>query len=149
MFKWKDREGEVVGADRQGTQQMTNGGFMIDVGKNPKKIAVFELPIDLLSYRSMQKEKVKDTRMVSMGGVKIESVNHAVKDLRSQGHKIESIVPAVDNDKAGEQFHQKLKDHHGENRVVDHRPKNVKDWNDVRKQQATSPKKQQEPQMGM
>lgn len=162
VFKWKDREGEVVGADRQGTQKMENGGyfkgmvakskedggFTIDVGKNPKKIAVFESPIDMLSYWSVHKKNVQDTRMVSMGGVKIESVNRAVKDLRSQGHKVESIISAVDNDKAGEQFHQKLKDHFGENRVIDQRPKDVKDWNDVRKQQA-NPKRQQESQMGM
>ncbi len=52
----------MVGADRQGTQPMKDkgghfkgmvarsqedGGFTIDVGKNPTKVAVFESPIDL------------------------------------------------------------------------------------------------------
>ncbi|NJP38992.1 DUF3991 and toprim domain-containing protein [Alkalicoccus luteus] len=163
VFKWKDQEGKVNGADRQGTAPMDNGGyfkgmvakskedggFTIDVGKNPKKIAVFESPIDMLSYWSVHKKKVQDTRMVSMGGVKIESVNRAVMDLRSQGHKVEAIVSAVDNDKAGNQFHQKLKDHYGEKRVIDDRPKDVKDWNDVRKQRTAAPKRQPESQMGM
>ncbi|WP_232725687.1 toprim domain-containing protein [Bacillus sp. FJAT-44742] len=74
----------MVGAERQGTQPMKDkggyfkgmavqegGGFIIDVGKNPNKVAVFESPIDMLSYWSMKKERVRDTRMVSTNGLKL------------------------------------------------------------------------------
>ncbi|WP_157842951.1 toprim domain-containing protein [Bacillus sp. FJAT-44742] len=36
---------------------------------------VFESPIDLLSYWSGKKEKVQDTRMVSIGNLKMEALN--------------------------------------------------------------------------
>lgn len=61
VFKWK-QQGEVVGADRQGTTPMKDGrmfkgidrnshgtaGFSVDIGK-PSSIHLFESPIDALS----------------------------------------------------------------------------------------------------
>ncbi|WP_232725703.1 toprim domain-containing protein [Bacillus sp. FJAT-44742] len=165
VFKWKNNHGTVVGADRQGTQPMKDkesyfkgmvaksledGGFTIDVGKNPNKVAVFESPIDMLSYWSMKKERVRDTRMVSMGGLKIESLKRAIKDAGEKGYKIEKVISAVDNDKAGNQFHEKLDSLLKEEVLVDHRP-TAKDWNDERKNSLSSSKrtKQKNAQMGM
>lgn len=162
VFKWKDKEGEVVGADRQGTKQLDNGGyfkgmianskdtggFSIDVGKNPSKVAVFESPIDMLSYWSVHKNNVQDTKLLSMGGLKIGSVNQAIKDAHSEGNKIDTIISAVDNDKAGKTFHEKLKEQFGEDRIDDQRPKEKKDWNDVRKLEVSF-KKNQKAQMGI
>ncbi|WP_332698459.1 toprim domain-containing protein [Halalkalibacter lacteus] len=167
VFKWKNAQGEVIGADRQGTktidtkrgtfkQVMSNskkdGGFTIDVGKKPDKVAVFESPIDLLSYWSVKKEQVQNTRLVSMSGLKMNTVYRAVKDLEEKGHSVKQIISCVDNDEAGREFHEKLrKSLKREDTLVDHRPKNTKDWNDECKDSLSSSRlsNQKQTQLGM
>jgi len=150
VFKWKDSKGDVVGADRQGTvyigtkrgtfkQIMRNskedGGFTIDVGQKPDKLAFFESPIDMLSYWSVKKERLQNTRMISMSGLKIETVAAAMKDFKKDGHEIKKIISCVDNDKAGNEFHEKMENLFKKAILSDQRPKQAKDWNDLLKQQ--------------
>ena len=146
IFKWKDREGNIVGADRQGTQKMDSkrgtfkgiienstptGTFKFDVG-TPERIAFFESPIDALSYFDLKRPN--NIRLCSMSGLKNESLKNAVKELHkdfppknSAAHK---IILAVDNDKAGNGFiEQHWGDFLGNGIVETDRPKN-KDWND-------------------
>lgn len=151
VFKWKDNKGKVIGGDRQGTEKIdtkrgtfkqiipnskSTGAFTIDVGKRPNKIAFFESPIDMLSYWSIQKGQVKDTRMISMGGLKMESLVKSMKDVIEKGKEIDSnfkfekLISAVDNDEAGNLFHEKLEKIFKKEFIIDHRPKNSKDWNE-------------------
>lgn len=46
-----------------------SAGFTVDLGK-PNSINLFESPIDALSYWSIKKEKLQNTRLVSMSGFK-------------------------------------------------------------------------------
>ncbi|WP_252314391.1 hypothetical protein [Sinobaca sp. H24] len=45
VFKWKDKEGEVVGADRQGTKQLDNGGYFKGMIANSKDTGGFSIDI--------------------------------------------------------------------------------------------------------
>lgn len=159
VFKWKDSEGKIVGADRQGTVRMdTNrgffkqvvanskedGGFRVDVG-NPNKIALFESPIDAISYFELNKPQ--DIRLQSMSGLKDQTATTAIKDLikdcREQNKAVEKVIFAVDNDKAGKEFIQRW-----ENMIAIaevHTPIN-KDWNIDLKQIKEKEKQKQKEQ---
>lgn len=145
VFKWKDNKGHIIGGDRQGTKPLDNkrgtfknimpsskddGGFTINVGKKPDKIAVFESPIDMLSYWSIKKEKVQDTKLVSMSGLKTRTLAKAMNDMKQEGHEIKKVISCVDNDKAGKEFHDKLARLFKKDVLVDGRPQHSKDWND-------------------
>lgn len=150
VFKWKDKEGNVVGGDRQGTEKVDNKrgtmkkmipssseehGFNIKIG-NPDKIAYFESPIDMLSYWSIKKEKLQDVQLVSMGGLKQKPVTKAFVDLKNEGHEIKKFVSCVDNDEAGDEFEQKMQKTVGILKGVSlekDRPIEEKDWNDTLK----------------
>ncbi|CDQ20898.1 toprim domain-containing protein [Halobacillus karajensis] len=119
VFKWK-QQGEIVGADRQGTSPMKDGrmfkgidrnshgsaGFSVDIGK-PSSIYLFESPIDALSYWSIKKEKLQNTRLVSMSGLKRQTMIDEIKRMGKEGHKVKQITFCTDNDKAGREFAEK------------------------------------------
>ncbi len=161
VFKWKDSEGKIVGADRQGTvpintnrgyfkQVVANskedGGFRVDVGK-ANKIALFESPIDALSYYEMYRPT--DIRLQSMSGLKDRTAATAIKDFlrdcKEKNIKVEGLILAVDNDKAGKEFTERWERLlHCENHV----PK-FKDWNmDLQKMKANEKRKEQELELG-
>lgn len=141
VFKWKDRSQKIVGADRQGTIKMGNGkyfkqvvanskedgGFEFDVG-NPTKIALFESPIDAISYYDLHKPT--DIRLKSMSGLKDRSAATSLKDLvkenSEKGIDINKVIIAVDNDEAGNEFAKKWQNMIGISER--HLPKS-KDWN--------------------
>lgn len=144
VFKYLDKNGELVGAERQGTQRInTNRGyfrgimeaskgyFHFDVG-TPKRIVFCESVIDSLSYFDLK--RFNNTRYVSIAGLKNETLKQAVKDLylthptaKENQHQ---IIIAVDNDKAGKGFiDTHWKDYVGNEVVGIDVPKN-KDWND-------------------
>ncbi|SDJ00472.1 DUF3991 and TOPRIM domain-containing protein [Alteribacillus bidgolensis] len=146
VFKWKDMKGNIIGADRQGTQSMDNkkqhtfkqivpnsaetGGFMIDVGKNIDKVAIFESPIDLLSYWSVKKGEVQNTRLKSMSGLKEQSLMDAIKELNQNGQDVTKVISCVDNDEAGNHFHERLSRLLKKGALEDQRPTRTKDWNE-------------------
>ncbi|WP_231572576.1 toprim domain-containing protein [Halobacillus sp. BBL2006] len=119
VFKWK-QHGEIVGADRQGTSPMKDGrmfkgidrnshgsaGFSVDIGK-PNSIYLFESPIDALSYWSIKREKLQNTRLVSMSGLKRQTMIDEIKRMGKEGHKVKQITFCTDNDKAGREFANK------------------------------------------
>ena len=121
VFKWK-QQGEIVGADRQGTSPMKDGrmfkgidrnshgsaGFSVDIGK-PNSIYLFESPIDALSYWSIKKEKLQNTRLVSMSGLKRQTMIDEIKRMGKEGHKVNHITFCTDNDKAGREFANKYR----------------------------------------
>jgi|SRR5699024_8723245 len=146
VFKWKNSKGEIIGGDRQGTRKMDNkrgtfkgiipnsksdGGFTIDVGNKLDKIAFFESPIDMLSYWSIKKNALKDTRLVSMNGLKKQTVATAMGQFAKDGHQIRQVLSCVDNDKAGDEFQEELnKIPIINNYMKEDRPRYCKDWND-------------------
>ncbi|MBT2583121.1 DUF3991 and TOPRIM domain-containing protein [Planococcus sp. ISL-109] len=142
IFKWKDSEGKVVGGDRQGTVKMNNkrgsfkqilanskedGGFRLDIG-SPNKIALFESPIDALSYFELKRPE--NIRLLSMSGLKDQSatagIRDLIKDCKERGAIVEQVIFAVDNDAAGEQFVNRWSTYLTNFEVE--KPKN-KDWN--------------------
>ena len=147
IFKWRDKDGKIVGAEKQGTipyknnkrgtfkQVMANskedGGFTLDIG-TPNKIAFFESSIDLLSY--FQLKKTTDIRLRSMSGLKDQSFINGIRELakemieRGSKEKLQIII-AVDNDSAGEDFRNKWKAALSEENLKFDIP-NEKDWND-------------------
>jgi 5S rRNA maturation endonuclease (ribonuclease M5) len=146
VFKWREQggKGKIVGADRQGTIKMDRGrgsfkqvlphakkdtGFTVDVGK-PTKMYVFESPVDLLSYWSLQKEKLQDARLVSMNGLKSRTILQSFIDARKEGLNIQKVVLSVDNDKAGKKFIQKMHLLLEDRMLQLNLPLRGKDWND-------------------
>ncbi|MDT3766143.1 DUF3991 and TOPRIM domain-containing protein [Priestia filamentosa] len=146
VFKWREQggKGEIVGADRQGTIKMDHGrgsfkqvlpdakkdaGFTVDVGK-PTKLYMFESPVDLLSYWSLQKENLQGARLVSMNGLKSRTVLQSFIDARKEGSDINKVVLSVDNDEAGKKFIQKMHLLLKEDMIQSNLPSRGKDWND-------------------
>lgn len=120
VFKWKDSDGKIIGGDRQGTVKMDNkrgtfkqimanskedGGFRLDIG-TPNKIALFESPIDALSYFDLKRPE--NIRLLSMSGLKDQTATSSIRDLikycKERGGGVEQVIFAVDNDDAGKQF---------------------------------------------
>ncbi|UOR12029.1 toprim domain-containing protein [Halobacillus amylolyticus] len=141
IFKWKQR-GEIVGADRQGTIPMKDGnmfkgidrnshgsaGFSIDIGK-PNSIYLFESPIDALSYWSIKQARLQNTRLVSMSGLKRQTMIDEIKRLGKEGHTVRHVTFCTDNDKAGYNFAKKYQRVMTENLCSTSLPTS-KDWND-------------------
>lgn len=142
IFKWKDSDGKIVGGDRQGTLKMENkrgsfkqilanskedGGFRLDIG-TPNKIALFESPIDALSYFELKRPE--NIRLLSMSGLKDQSATSSIRDLikdcKEREAVVEQVILAVDNDEAGKRFVERWSNLLA-NIEVD-LPKN-KDWN--------------------
>ncbi|PFX55026.1 DUF3991 and toprim domain-containing protein [Bacillus pseudomycoides] len=163
VFKWREQggTGDIVGAERQGTVKMENKrgsfkqilpngkphtGFMVDVGK-PTSIYYFESPIDLLSYWTLQQNRLQNARLVSMNGLKMKTVLRTFKEAKDEGLLVNRIVLAVDNDKAGKEFTEKMGALTITPRVQMHIPSQEKDWNDVLKAVIQSTEKQQQPHM--
>ncbi|WP_404315650.1 toprim domain-containing protein [Bacillus lumedeiriae] len=150
VFKWREKggKGKIIGAERQGTikidnkrvsfkQILKNGkeqsGFTADVGR-PDTIYFFESPIDLLSYWSIKQEKLTNARMVSRNGMKLKTVFHSYLEAKKEGLNINNVVLAVDNDKAGKEFIEKVKQVVNNDMLKIDIPSNEKDWNDELKE---------------
>lgn len=110
-------------------------GFSVDIGK-PNRLVFAEAPIDLMSYYELHKDTLQDVRLVAMDGLKKGTISHYTLDLLSNGKasqelnreqlrsNIDELVQltttfkdgknanlitlAVDNDKAGRRFIDKL-----------------------------------------
>lgn len=158
LFIWKDYE-NVMGCSEQGTvktdkfkrgswksiqkNSSPNFGFNVEYG-DPKHLKFFESSIDLLSYATLNKRNLQDTQLISMEGLKHNTVfNYIVKASQKLNDAPDSISICVDNDKAGQTFAEKFthfqvskKDGSNYDITID-LPKNqdVKDWNDQLKKE--------------
>lgn len=122
VFKWRQQD-EIVGVDRQGTGPMKDGtmfkgidknshgsaGFSLDIGK-PNSIHFFESPIDALSYWSIKQGELQQTRLVSMSGLKRQTLVDEINRMGRDGHTVHHVAFCTDNDKAGRAFSDKY--HH-------------------------------------
>lgn len=134
VFRMTDGAGVVVGAEIMGTSPVrykgiaggskSNYGFNIKIG-DPARMCVFESAIDLLSFITLNHDKLNDRVLVSMAGLK----EHTLLDM-AKLHDIElhNVCCCVDNDDAGRLFADDMRAKHGTRTYL---PQGVKDWNDV------------------
>ena len=183
VFKNRDKDGNIKGVAIQGiTKHEENGdrayvkrtlgdgyfGTKVTIGnppltsemrssENPLKIIVFEAPIDLMSYYEIFKEKMGDCILLSMNGLRKESIsttfseivfpnaNNEALRIRALDHVQKNInatnnfkfILAVDNDNWGKQFIENF--NFDKFPVIQHLPKlNLgemkSDWNQVLQQ---------------
>ena len=90
-------------------------------------VYVFEAPIDMLSYITMNKENWQESSYVCLGGVAID----ALKNILSTNEQISKVYMCVDRDDAGDKTVKRIGDELNEmgyewERIL---PKN-KDWNE-------------------
>lgn len=142
-----------------------NAGFNVNIGEKVDRLIFFEAPIDMMSYYELHKEKLNNVKLISMEGLKeivvaryftehilTEAKNKENIDLAKANTYLDFIIKettyfdeeknhntitmAVDNDKAGKEFIEKLKQKGI--KLVDDLPgeekgKDKVDWNDILK----------------
>lgn len=112
LMMWND-EGKTVGCSEKGTipgsqwrKIQANSddltGFNIRNGQ-ARNLKFFEAGVDMLSYMTLNKGNLKDTWLVSMEGLKPETVYNYV-GLANKSGDLESISLCVDNDEGGRKF---------------------------------------------
>ncbi len=134
VFKIFDENGLLVGAEKVGTSNVrfksfdkgaADGyGFEIVSGK-PANTYFFESAIDAISFADLHFEQ-RDYRLVSMAGVKPSVVTETMKRYAISP---ENIYLCTDNDKAGNEFAEKLIAQYPAMKRVT--PNGAKDWNDI------------------
>ncbi len=138
VFVQKDMDGNIVGAEIHGTntfkrfKKIAGSGdenlFQYAIG-TPKKVYAFESTIDLLSFKMLaDPEKIKDSLLVSMGGLK----PNALKKIEASGLKIYSCV---DNDEKGKKFNEVNGFQYAGRKLSE---EGVKDWNELLKKRVHS-----------
>ena len=135
VFKIFDESGLLVGAEKVGTsvsvrfksfdKGAANGyGFEMVIGE-PKSTYFFESAIDAISFADLHSEQ-SDYRLISMAGVKPSVVTETMKRYAISP---ENIYLCTDNDKAGNEFAEKLIAQYPAMKRVT--PNGAKDWNDI------------------
>ncbi|WEV52120.1 toprim domain-containing protein (plasmid) [Lactobacillus sp. ESL0731] len=165
--------GEIIGATKQGTHidfdkypkrgtfkeidknSTHNAAWFFDIGK-PENLRFFESPIDAMSFYQLAPGKLKNTRFVSMNGLKerVASTYMTLTDsqLAKENSGIKSIAFGVDNDEAGDNFIKTMQQYRFTNNQGDNvkllsaqpNKKWGKDWNDELKGITDLKEKQQE-----
>lgn len=114
------------------------GGFALNIG-TPRRLIIFEAPINMMSYYDLHKEKLTDVKLVACDGYKpmayaryiieilnptwvYNSTSEGQQDVYDRIQKIEEVIPnieglpqnfitfAYDNDAAGNQFIQQFRE---------------------------------------
>ena len=109
---------DIDGSDKQ--------YYFRHIGTN-NDVYVFEAPIDMLSYITMNKENWRESSYVCLGGVAID----ALKNVLSTNEQISKVYMCVDRDDAGDKTVKRIGDELNEmgyewERIL---PEN-KDWNE-------------------
>lgn len=109
---------DIDGSDKQ--------YYFRHIGTN-SDVYVFEAPIDMLSYITMNKENWQESSYVCLGGVAID----ALKNILSTNEQISKVYMCVDRDDAGDKTVKRIGDEFNEmgyewERIL---PEN-KDWNE-------------------
>lgn len=100
-----------------------NYGFELQIDDDIEYVIYTESAIDLISLYQLYKEKLSDTLLVSMSGLKSNVIRHYVKLFPNAKHII-----AVDNDEPADDFYIELKEEFPE--IKRRKPNGVKDWNE-------------------
>lgn len=151
--------GKIIGASKQGTyidydkypkrgtfkgidpNSSTKSAWYFDIGQ-PENVRFFESPIDAMSYYQLEPDKLNNTRFIALDGLKphVANLYLTITDtqLAQVGKGIKSIALGVDNDEAGDNFIEKMKEYSFTNNQGEPIPitaaqpnkKYGKDWND-------------------
>lgn len=136
VFLIKDENGKTVGAEKVGTSTETcykgieagsdsRYGFEVVRG-NGTNAMFFESAIDMLSFVQLYGEGLSDVRFISMAGVKPDTVETTMK---RNGISPENVYLCSDNDKAGNEFADKLIEKYPQMQRLTAQ-EGFKDWND-------------------
>lgn len=138
LLKITDIKGNLAGYDIIGT---TKKRFRTNTSKNHsgmnitnnfnneviENLYVFEAPIDLMSYLIMEKEKehkFSPSRFLSLSGVREDIMEqYLTKDINK-------IVICTDNDEAGENFYEEIKEKYSKKYQIVREKSIKKDWNE-------------------
>ena len=137
LFKFTDEHGKTVGAEKVGTSTEhkfkgiatgSAGGYGFEVCRgNGSQLLFFESSIDMLSYLQMHQSELTDHRLVSMMGVKPQTV---IDTMERYGISPDRVYLCSDNDRAGNEFAERLMTEYPDmKRIVT--PDTYKDWNDM------------------
>ncbi len=137
LFKFTDEHGKTVGAEKVGTSTEhkfkgiatgSAGGYGFEVCRgNGSHLLFFESSIDMLSYLQMHQSELDDHRLVSMMGVKPQTV---IDTMERYGISPDRVYLCSDNDRAGNEFAERLMSEYPDmKRIVT--PDTYKDWNDM------------------
>ncbi|RAS78998.1 hypothetical protein A3863_16305 [Priestia endophytica] len=86
--------------------------------------------LGLLSYWSLQKEKIQGARIVRMNGLKSRTILQSFIDEWKEALYIQKVMLSVDNDKTGKKFIQKRHLLLEDRMLQSNLPPREKDWND-------------------
>lgn len=135
VFKIFDENGLLIGAEKVGTSanvrfksfdkgSVDGYGFEM-VNGNLVNAYFFESAIDAVSFADLHPE-LDNYRLISMAGVKPSILEETMKRY---GIQPQNIYICTDNDKAGNEFAEKLiKKYPAMKRIT---PQSAKDWNDI------------------
>ena len=137
LFKYFDTDGKVIGAEKVGTSTNQKfkgiavgsvGGYGFEVLRGSgEKAFFFESAIDLLSYLQFYGKEADNCRFVTMMGVKSQTV---IDTMKRNKISPENVYLCTDNDKAGNEFAEKLMNEYPEMKRIK-TPDTYKDWNDM------------------
>lgn len=135
VFKIFDENGLLVGAEKVGTSESMRfksfdkgsaDGYGFEMTKgNPVNTYFFESAIDAVSFADLSPE-LDNYRLVSMSGVKPSVVENT---MQRYGILPENIYICTDNDKAGNEFAERLRLQYPAMKRIT--PQGAKDWNDI------------------
>ena len=137
LFKYFDKDNKVIGAEKVGTStehkfkgiatgSESGHGFEVCRG-NGSHLLFFESSIDMLSYLQMHQSELTNHRLVSMMGVKPQTV---IDTMERYGITPDRVYLCSDNDRAGNEFAERLMTEYPDmKRIVT--PDTYKDWNDM------------------
>lgn len=135
VFKIFDENGLLVGAEKVGTSESmrfksfekgSSDGYGFEMSKgNPVNTYFFESAIDAVSFANLNPD-LDNYRLVSMSGVKPSVVEMT---MQRYGIQPENIYICTDNDKAGNEFAERLISQYPAMKRIT--PQGAKDWNDI------------------
>lgn len=135
-FVGYDENGEMQQAHLRSTQ--SGKRFFMDVDGSDKQyyfryvgkgndVFVFEAPIDMLSYITMNKENWQEHSYVCLGGVAI----YALDNILESNPNIQTVHMCVDNDKRGDETAERIGKELTERNIEwDRLVPEYKDWNE-------------------
>ncbi|TRW22904.1 DUF3991 domain-containing protein [Criibacterium bergeronii] len=132
-FKMKDKDNNLIGITKRETgykkfvyinPDSDIKGFSFKTSDTPNKLYFFEAPIDLMSFYEMNKNRLNDSVLISMQGLKHNCIKENIAHWN-----IKDICLCVDNDEAGNNFINRIKEAYSDINMKFEIPKS-KDWNE-------------------